>query len=230
MVGSTKYEIAQTAYVKLVLHALKHKTSAVNGVLIGRVIGAAAAGIEAGTAGAASSGGKESGGGNVTIEILDSVPFFHSHLGILPMLELALIQVDEYFASLKSGLSIVGYYHANEFFDDYELSSIARKIGDHIARYCPQAGILLLDNRQLGALSKGGTKKPVVQLYVREAVRGWRQSGPGGVQSADLVLKEATANSILTDYISEHREQLVVDFDEHLDDISKDWLNTSLFN
>ncbi|KAH8956913.1 hypothetical protein BDL97_07G066500 [Sphagnum fallax] len=210
MVGSTKYEIAQTAYVKLVLHALKHKTSAVNGVLIGRVIGAAAAGTEAGTAGAASSGGKESGGGNVTIEILDSVPFFHSHLGILPMLELALIQVDEYFASLKSGLSIVGYYHANECFDDYELSSIARKIGDHIARYCPQAGILL--------------------LYVREAVRGWRQSGPGGVQSADLVLKEATANSILTDYISEHREQLVVDFDEHLDDISKDWLNMNLFN
>jgi hypothetical protein len=72
--------------------------------------------------------------------------------------------VDEYFASLKSGLSIVGYYHANECFDDYELSSIARKVGDHIARYCPQAGILLLDNRQLGALSKGGTKKPVVQV------------------------------------------------------------------
>ncbi len=52
--------------------------------------------------------------------------------------------MDEYFASLKSGLSIVGYYHANECFDDYELSSIARKIGDHIARYCPQAGILLV--------------------------------------------------------------------------------------
>jgi hypothetical protein len=54
--------------------------------------------------------------------------------------------VDEYFASLKSGLSIVGYYHANECFDDYELSSIARKVGDHIARYCPQAGILLVKN------------------------------------------------------------------------------------
>lgn len=57
------------------------------------------------------------------------------------------------------------------------------------------------------------------QLFVRES--GWRQIGPGGVQSAELVLKEATANSILTDYISEEREQLVVDFDEHLDDISK---------
>ncbi len=61
----------------------------------------------------------------------------------------------------------------------------------------------------------------VMQLYVREAVRGWRQLAAGGAQNAELVLKEATANSILSDYISEHREQLVVDFDEHLDDISK---------
>jgi hypothetical protein len=52
-------------------------------------------------------------------------------------------------------------------------------------------------------------------------VRGWRQLSAGGAQNAELVLKEATANSILSDYISEHRELLVVDFDEHLDDISK---------
>jgi hypothetical protein len=83
MVGSTRYEIAQTAYVKLVLHALKHKTSAVNGVLIGRVSGV----------GAGDSAGNESGVGNFTVEICDSVPFFHSHLGLLPMLELALTQV-----------------------------------------------------------------------------------------------------------------------------------------
>lgn len=52
--------------------------------------------------------------------------------------------MDEYFASHKGGLSIVGYYHANERFDDYELSSVARKIGDHITRSCPQAGIFLV--------------------------------------------------------------------------------------
>ncbi len=52
--------------------------------------------------------------------------------------------MDEYFASQKGGLSIVGYYHANERFDDYELSSVARKIGDHITRSCPQAGIFLV--------------------------------------------------------------------------------------
>ncbi|GMN70340.1 hypothetical protein TIFTF001_039384 [Ficus carica] len=37
MGGELRCEIAQKAYIKLVLHALKHKTSGVNGVLIGRV-------------------------------------------------------------------------------------------------------------------------------------------------------------------------------------------------
>lgn len=202
------YELRQTAYVKLVLHALKHTTCAVNGVLIGRVEIAG-----------------DDGKSTTTVEVTDCVPLFHGQLGLLPMLELALSQVDEHLATGKdSSLQIVGYYHANEQFDNYELSSVAKKIGDHIARHCPQAGILLLDNRQLGALAKGNSKAPVVQLYVRDG-SSWRLSGPGGLR-----LKDATANSILSDYIKEERERRVVDFDDHLDDVSKDWLNPTLFN
>ncbi|KAL2650178.1 hypothetical protein R1flu_018306 [Riccia fluitans] len=205
--GENKYELSQRAYIKIVLHALKHQYSAVNGVLIGKVSGAG-------------SGNED---GNSKLEILDAVPLFHEQLGLLPMLELALTQVDEYLAGDKEGLVIAGYYHANERVDDYELSPLARKIGDHIARFCPQAGVLLLDNRLLGSIGKGASKKPVVQLYTKDAVRGWRVSG-------DILLKEPAANSILTDYISEKREQQVVDFDDHLQDISKDWLNPDLFN
>ena len=76
MVGATRYELRQEAYVKLVLHALKHKTSAVNGVLIGRVAEDAKA-----------------SDGKVTVEVTDCVPLFHGQLGLLPMLELALTQV-----------------------------------------------------------------------------------------------------------------------------------------
>lgn len=60
----------------------------------------------------------------------------------------------------------------------------------------------------------------VVQLYIRDGAN-WRLAGPGGVQSSELALKPATANSILADYIAEEREQHVIDFDEHLDDVSK---------
>ncbi|XP_020594503.1 ER membrane protein complex subunit 8/9 homolog, partial [Phalaenopsis equestris] len=90
-----------------------------------------------------------------------SVPLFHSQIGILPYLELALIQVEEHFAS--DGLGVVGYYHANERKDDAELSGAAKKIGDHIFRYFPQAALLLLDSKKLEGLPKGKGRDPVLQ-------------------------------------------------------------------
>uniref|UniRef100_A0A0C9S2M4 TSA: Wollemia nobilis Ref_Wollemi_Transcript_18878_1156 transcribed RNA sequence n=1 Tax=Wollemia nobilis TaxID=56998 RepID=A0A0C9S2M4_9CONI len=211
----SRYEISQTAYVKLVLHALKHKASAVNGILVGKL---------------SASHGTNNDNKTETVEIMDAVPLSHGHLGLLPTMEIAIIQAEEYFASKGDGLSIVGYYHANERYDDLELNSLAKKIGDHISRYFPQAPILLLDNNLLEELPKGGTKKPVVQLYTRDASKVWRQAGSSGNIGLQLVFKEPAANTILWDYVSEGKEELLVDFDEHLDDISKDWLNSNLFD
>lgn len=201
MGGELKYEIGQNAYIKLVLHALKHKTSAVNGILVGRLI-------------------KEE-----MIEIADAIPLSHSHIGLLPTLEIALIQIEEKFGS--QGLSVVGYYHANERYDDSELSNVAKKIGDHIYRYFPQVSLLLLDNKKLEALPKGKDRSPVVQLYTRDLSKNWKLAGSGG--SGWLSIKEPAANVVLLDYISSEKSQAVVDFDDHLDDISKDWLNPNLF-
>jgi Uncharacterised protein family (UPF0172) len=54
-----------------------------------------------------------------------------------------IVQAEEYY--WKEGeLNVVGYYHANERYDDCELGSTARKIGDHIFRYFPQAAVLLV--------------------------------------------------------------------------------------
>jgi hypothetical protein len=41
-------------------------------------------------------------------------------------------------------LNIVGYFHANERSDEFELGGVAKNIGDHITRYFPQAAILLV--------------------------------------------------------------------------------------
>ena len=41
-------------------------------------------------------------------------------------------------------MSIVGYFHANERFDDFELGGVAKNIGDHIYKYFPQAALLLV--------------------------------------------------------------------------------------
>lgn len=215
--GESRYEISQTAYVKLVLHALKHKASAVNGILVGRL---------------KQSPASEDNNSISTeaVEIIDIIPLSHSQLGLLPTLEIAITQGEEYFSSKGDRLSVVGYYHANERYEDLELSSLAKKIGDHITRYCPQAAILLLDNKLLEELPRDGSKRPVVQLYTRDASKVWRQAGSSGSLGVGLVFKESTANTVLWDYITEGREQDVVDFDDHLDDISKDWLNSNLFN
>lgn len=199
MGGEAKYEIHQNAYIKLVLHALKHRTSAVNGVLVGRL------------------------SGDDTVEIVDSVPLFHSQIGLLPPLEIALIMIEEYYNN--KGLSIVGYFHANERFDDFELSNVAKNIGDHITKYFPGAALLLLDNKKLEALPKGKDRIPVMQLYTKDASRSWKLVG-----SDRLTFKEPSANVILLDYISSEKWKDITDFDDHLDDISKDWLNSGLFN
>lgn len=38
----------------------------------------------------------------------------------------------------------MGYFHANERYDDFELGGVAKIIGDHITRYFPQAAVLLV--------------------------------------------------------------------------------------
>ncbi|KAK4491789.1 hypothetical protein RD792_002565 [Penstemon davidsonii] len=191
MGGETRYEIHQNAYIKLILHALKHRTSAVNAVLLGR---STTAGV---------------------VEIVESVPLFHSQIGLLPPLEIALIMIEEYYG--EKGLTIVGYFHANERYDDVELASVAKNTGDHISRYFPQAALLLLDNKKLEALPKGKHSSPVVQLYTKEA--SWKLVGSDG--SNQLALKEPSANIVLLDYISSEKWKDIVDFDDHLDDISK---------
>lgn len=60
------------------------------------------------------------------------------------MAVLSLTQVDEYYATQAEGLSIVGYYHANERYDDVDLGPAAKKVADKIAQYVPQAAVLLV--------------------------------------------------------------------------------------
>lgn len=201
MGADIRYEISQNAYIKLVLHALKHKTASVNGILLGRV------------------NPKDSS----LVQITDSVPLFHSNLALLPPLEIALIMIEEHYGA--EGIGIVGYFHANERFDDAELGIVAKNIGDHICRYFPEASVLLLENKKLEALSKGKDQSPVVKLYSRDGSKNWKLTD----ESSRLIVKEPAANVVLSDYISSEKWHDIVDFDEHLDDISKDWLNPELF-
>lgn len=58
----------------------------------------------------------------------------------------------------------------------------------------------------------------MVQLYVRDTSKNWK------LVSSDanrFSLKEPSANVVLLDYIATEKWNGIVDFDDHLDDISK---------
>eukprot|EP00898_Chlorokybus_atmophyticus_P008403 jgi/Chlat1/8564/Chrsp82S07954 len=187
--GGVRYVIAQSAYVKLVLHALKYSHQAVNGTLVGRVV-------------PASSGDKKATT-TTTVELLDAV--------------------DEHFTR-NERLSIVGYYHANERADDVELGATAQKIGDRVYNNNDAACILLVDNRRLSTVDSAKPSQLAVQLYTRERGRKWE------LQPQGPVVKEGSAGSVLANYIQERRYARLVDFDDHLDDIARDWLNSTLLS
>ncbi|KAG5543557.1 hypothetical protein RHGRI_016333 [Rhododendron griersonianum] len=92
MGGDMRYEIGQNAFIKLVLQALNHKASAVNGLLLGRL----------------------SAYNNDVVEITESVPLFHSQIDLLPPLEIALIQAMSSQDRRKILLDIADAMEANE--------------------------------------------------------------------------------------------------------------------
>lgn len=131
---SPVYTFDRTALLKILLHAAKYPASSVNGILL------------------ADTKGTKSGAESVTV--VDVIPVLHSFLTLAPVLETALIQV---FSDLNSksqlaahcklrnvttlqiqsyakqmGLQLIGYYHANERFDDTDLGPSARKIADKL--------------------------------------------------------------------------------------------------
>ncbi|KAH0854193.1 hypothetical protein HID58_090130, partial [Brassica napus] len=65
-------------------------------------------------------------------------------------------------------------------------------------------------------------------LCVKDGSKNWRVVGTDG--GSKLLLKEPSANVVLSDYISSEKWKDVTDVDDHLDDITKDWLNPGLFN
>lgn len=67
---SYSYSMTLKAYAKIILHCCKYRHLAVNGVVIGSI-------------------SKET----QSVQIQDTIPLFHSGIGLAPMLEIALAQV-----------------------------------------------------------------------------------------------------------------------------------------
>eukprot|EP00026_Physarum_polycephalum_P019181 Phypoly_transcript_21064.p1 GENE.Phypoly_transcript_21064~~Phypoly_transcript_21064.p1 ORF type:complete len:196 (+),score=16.85 Phypoly_transcript_21064:61-648(+) len=152
------------------------------------------------------------------VEILDAIPLFHTP-PLAPLFEVAMIQIEEYFH--QQGLSIVGSYFANETFDDKQLSTVTKRIADKLVTDFTSACILLIDNTKLGP----NPEAVAVQTYTRVSGE-WKNASPAQKNGAPGVdfMHQDTLEKLHT-YISQQKQNNLVDFDNHFDDPSKDWLN-----
>ncbi|XP_021339921.1 ER membrane protein complex subunit 8-like [Mizuhopecten yessoensis] len=185
--------VSMRAYCKLLLHAAKYPHCSVNGVLL-----------------AENSKSKE----HRNLRFVDCVPLFHLTLGLSPMLEAALLQIDGYCKS--AGYVIAGYYQANENYSDSELNCIARVVGRRVSENCQDSCIFMIDNKRVSPES-------VAEVYRTYSLKdtSWRENEKRSTVDEETM---ETAATLLT---SGAYTQLT-DFDNHFDDLTNDWLNTPI--
>jgi len=189
-----KLHISTRAYSKILLHACKYPHKAINGVLIGQ----------------------EAPEPNEVV-VTDSVPLFHLTLGLTPMLEVALSQVDAFCRT--NGLQIVGYYQANENLNDNSPDWISYKMAEKISERFPHGVLMMIDNNKMGIEC---AEKACKCQYLQETK--WKE-----INDKEIYLEGGEMTlGVASDLLQGKAHQSLIDFDNHLDDISQDWFNTAI--
>jgi len=203
------YLISPEAYYKIFFHAAKHPHQPVNGVLLGTqdsVVGTNA-----------------SGKGNITIA--DAVPLLHHWTSLSPMMEIGLDLATQHAESL--GMQVVGYYQACERLDDTALAPVGEKVAGRVKAAFGDAVAFVIDNQKLGT-SEGA----LVPYLASSPTSHWRPL-PSDSNSDPQPFSPGSKFQFLDPDTPTEAVKLVQDrnlhfafgdFDDHLEDVTIDWL------
>jgi hypothetical protein len=147
------------------------------------------------------------------LKIVDAVPLFHSSLTLAPMMEVALTMIDGYYQN--SGVFIAGYYQANENLADSNPPAYAQRIADKIREHCGDACLIMVDNENAFRETESA-----YQAYTFGDGK-WKKYDKGLIFEMDDV-------DVACSLIRSHVYRDIIDFDNHLDDISLDWRNADI--
>nr|XP_002124407.1 ER membrane protein complex subunit 8/9 homolog [Ciona intestinalis] len=193
-------EVSCKAFTKLQLHAAKYPHCAINGLLV-----------------ACKQTLKES----KAIEIVDAIPLFHQCIELTPMLEIALTHVDAHCHA--NDLFVAGYYEAPQHLpSSIEPSIFGSKIADKIHGNLESvlsgekgkslAHLVVIDNKRI-------TKTDSVNFFEKANEGKWKRCS-----QKDITFQE-NCEPVLMHLLNRKVARDIVDFDNHLDDISAHWLN-----
>lgn len=213
------YVFDRNAALKILLHALKYPTTGVCGYLLGEDRETQ----EKGTAGDSFA---------TVVHITDAVPVLHNFLTLTPSLEIALTQIQAYCQETKrtgneKHARIVGYYQCNERMQDVDLGTVGKRVADRVEALFPGAIAICLNASAL----KGSIERNESSIdasfcpYVKDSRKGWSDLAPNA-----FTCSLAGVVNVLTEYVSEGRHHKLMDFEDYLEDVTADWMNTDITN
>ncbi|KAF8341881.1 hypothetical protein F5887DRAFT_975429 [Amanita rubescens] len=149
-------------------------------------------------------------GSSVIIE--DAVPLLHHWTSLSPMMEIGLDLAGQYADS--QGLKLVGYYQACERLDDAALAPVGEKVAEKIKAGFDKAVAFVIDGALLG------TSEPALIPYVPSGT-SWKphpESSTAFTQKSPFLLA-----------FRRHSQSCAFgDFDDHLEDVTIDWLRNTV--
>ncbi|KAF5340676.1 hypothetical protein D9611_007472 [Ephemerocybe angulata] len=186
--------ISSTSYYKLYFHAAKHPHQPVNGVLLGQQVG------------------------NV-VKVEDVIPLLHHWTSLSPMMEIGLDLAGQH--ADESGLKVVGYYQARTNVSDVGLGPVGEKILQRLQEKFKDAFGLVIDGEDFGT-----DKAALIPwIYIAESSQ-WKVA-PGSeafTPGSAYQLASIDLPTSAKDYVKQGLHQAFGDFDDHLEDVSIDWL------
>ncbi|KAF9005442.1 hypothetical protein BDQ17DRAFT_348710 [Cyathus striatus] len=195
---ASSYTISPQAYFKVFFHAAKHPHKPVNGVLLGNADDTGAVIIE------------------------DAIPLLHQWTGLSPMMEIGLDLAGQH--AEANDMKLVGYYQAGERLDDAALAPVGEKVAEKVRAGFRDAVAFVIDGEQIG------TDSAALIPYVPQASSSasWRPHSsnvqpfsPGSIFQLFSNDLPSRAVALVRD---DYSHNSFGDFDDHLEDVSVDWL------
>ncbi|PBK71234.1 UPF0172-domain-containing protein [Armillaria solidipes] len=157
--------------------------------------------------------GKEEAG---IVTIVDIIPLLHHWTSLSPMMEIGLDLAGRTAESMH--MKLVGYYQASERIDDTALAPVGEKIASKVKESFGAAVAFVIDG------SKLGTGDAALVPYVSQG-SSWRCNPADFAPGSLFQLASVDLPARAVKLVKERRlHQKFGDFDDHLEDVTIDWL------
>ncbi|KAJ2922440.1 hypothetical protein H1R20_g14656, partial [Candolleomyces eurysporus] len=188
--------ISAVAYYKLYFHAAKHPHQPVNGVLLGT---------------------QDKAGG--PIEVQDAVPLLHHWTSLSPMMEIGLDLAGQF--AQENGLKIVAYYQAQRNVGDVGLGPVGEKLLGRLREQFKDVVGFVIDGEDFG------TDKAALNPWTYSGDQ-WKAVPPSDKPFSQGSVYQLASPDLPTKALHYVREeghhQAFGDFDDHLEDVTIDWI------